>query len=348
MGLWKDAQTTPAQAVAHAVNATGLARDPVRPFVYVTDGGDSLRVFNAHTAALVRTIGGVGTQLGTVAIAPDGGHAYVLDNSVIRVVDLGTDTLSASWSLPSAILGSAPLLVIHPNGEDVVLASNGVAMAHGVVVATTDIQGALAATDDGGVVYSMTSYSPSTITAWLTSYSNANAQLYATQAMAGTNEGGSSFHGEQIAVAGDGSYLYIADYTGGCMRVDPVTLDFVARFTSPGPDPTSGVAVGASGNVACGYSPLQSDGDPDIGVFSPSGTPLASFSTPSYDNGLGGGLLVASADGLVSVGAVAGIGDLIFVPMGAPSSVGGQGLALSVRGHDALHRQVASGSSPRR
>ena len=52
VGLWKDAVDAPAQAVVPGVDALGMARDPVSPFVYVVDGTDRIQVFNAHTASL--------------------------------------------------------------------------------------------------------------------------------------------------------------------------------------------------------------------------------------------------------------------------------------------------------
>ena len=346
VGLWKDSTGATTLSTAPAVNAVGLARDPYRPLVYATTGDDRILVYNAHTALLERTITGAGVHMGSLAVAPDGARLYALDGGgIVRVIDLATGA-STAWTMPSAILDTANILVIRPNGEDVVLVGNGVAMARGNVVSTTGPQAAMAGVDEGSVVFSMDANSPSTISSWLTSWSSAGNQFFAVRAVTNANLGGSAFHGEEIALSGDGWHLYVADAVGGCMQVDPVTLAFVARFAHSGNGFTTGIATGASGNVACGYSSLETASDPVLGIFSATGSPLADFEWPTFDNGIASGLLVASSDGLVTVAPVPGTGDLLFAPMGQGTS-DGTGHALSSAARLEGLRRLAPTHRPR-
>ncbi len=342
VGLWKDASGATTLNVAQAVNAVGLARDPYRPLVYASTGDDRILVYNAHTALLERTIAGAGVHMGSLAVAPDGTRLYALDGGgIVRVIDLATGT-STAWTMPSAILDTANILVIRPNGEDVVLVGNGVAMARGTVVSTTGPQAALAGVDDGSVVFSLDGNSPSTIASWLTSWSSASNRFFAVQAVTNANLGGSAFHGEQIALSGDGWHLYVADAVGGCMQVDPVTLAFVTRFAHSGNGNTTGIATGAAGNVACGYSYMQSPSDPVFGIFSATGAALADFEPPTLYNGIAPGVLVASSDGLVTVAPALGTGELLFAPMG-PGATDGTGHAQSSPARlDGLRRLAAT------
>lgn len=323
VGLWRDADGSTQMRVAPTpggVDAIGLARDPYRPLVYASVGNDQVLVYNAHTGLLERTIAGLGTALTSLAVSPDGTRLYGVDGgTAIAVVDLTTDSLLAKWPKSTASY-ALPMQVIQPNGDDIVLLGDGTAMARGVVISTsTGLTGAIAATEDGMVAYSITPYSPSTITSWLLGYSNGTGQLQVLEANSASNLGGGSFHGEQIALSGDGGRLYVADYTGGCMQVDPISLALVSRFAQ---GRTTGVAMGTAGNVACGFSSSY-DTDPDIAVFSGAGVPLSTFATSTFGNGVLSGELAATADGLIAVGAAPGVHELLFAPMGQASGGGG-------------------------
>ena len=333
VGLWRDMNGTPQVQVVPGINAVGLARDPYRPLIYVTDGTDRVLVYNAHTATLERTISGIGAQLGAVAVAPDGTRLYALDGinramadtGSIQVVDLSTDSLLASWHLPgNGVTPGMHLAVVQPNGEDVALVSDGVAMAHGDVLSTTTgFSGAMSATDDGTVMYSFGNTTPSILTASLLGYSSATRQLVILGQKSVRDLGGDSYNGKEVAVSGDGTMLYAADATGGCMQVDPESLKLVASFTNLGQGVGShvgGVAMGTAGNVACSYFGSISLGSTAIGIFSPTGASLSSF------NGLGSdlldGQLVTTSDGLVAVDGFWMSSGLVFVPMGMPPSHG--------------------------
>lgn len=152
------------------------ATDPTGPFVYTAIGGTSVDVHNLYTGAR-ETIASVGTQLGAMAVSPDGTKLYVLDAGAnrMRVVDLLTRTTVPGWAIGAVGAYTAPL-VIRPNGVDVVLVNDGNAYraSDGLVLSSdTGLTENLGASLNGTTIFSLNrGISPATMRQYFVDYSD--------------------------------------------------------------------------------------------------------------------------------------------------------------------------------
>ncbi|HEY6354085.1 MAG TPA: hypothetical protein VIY30_06315, partial [Burkholderiaceae bacterium] len=109
----------------------------------------------------------------------------------------------------------------------------------------------------------------------------------------------SSSNGQDIAVRGDGSALYLvsgAPYE--CSRADPDTLAFVGGMPGGEAYPNN-VEVTADGRALCGIDGVYSSAD--FWVHSPAGALLGSYRVSDYAKALKTGQMVVTPDGLIVV-----------------------------------------------
>ena len=325
VGLWKSSTDVASLTALPGVDPTDIARDPWRPLAYVVDGGADVQVFNAHTATRVATFAGVGSQLVAVAVAPDGAQLYAMDasTSTIKVVDLATRQVVATWTMGQ--LGSLKfqhLAVVRPNGTDVLLVGNGTAMVNGRSLGNTGVvPGFVTAIDNGTRLYAIqANIDPTYVRSYELRWSDANGgQFFAMNSGSVSNPGGNAANGEQLAVAGDGSALALADATGGCMRLDPVTLAFQSMALAHVDGFTDAVALGAGGSIACGasMSSQATSTSTALGIYGATGATIASY--PSSLAFQTGGYMATSSDGLVllyfAFDGNTGVWSLLFAPM---------------------------------
>lgn len=100
--------TTPASQTTVTLPAisgvTGLVADPVRPYVYVTESGTDIEVYNIYTGALVNTISNAGADLRNMAVSTNGDTLYALDytdNSIVSVdLTAATPVANPAWTNP--------------------------------------------------------------------------------------------------------------------------------------------------------------------------------------------------------------------------------------------------------
>ena len=317
VALWKSATGAVAMTKLAGVSAYRLVADKIRPYVYAHNGGSSITVYNAYTTAVVATVSNVGTALGPMAVSPDGGLLYVLDTAgqAIRIVDLATLANTASWPLAQPALNAASMLVVRPNGAEVVLLGDGTAYTAGHALPSPFIYAwDMSATDDGRKVYTIdTGYSPASQSVWTLDYSEiAGGTLYATAQAAPFFSGGQS-NGAAIAVMPDGSAVYTASGAPyECESLNPVDLTFVKSL--PGADAyPNNVKVTRDGRAICGIDGAYSPGD--FWVYSAAGAVTASYKVAGYAQGLMKSQMVVTADGFV---VVVPTSDplLAFVPIG--------------------------------
>lgn len=317
VGLWKSSTAGMGMTKLNGISARRLVADKIRPYVYAHDGGGSVTVYNAYTAAVVATVSNVGNTLGAMAVSPDGSLLYVQDTTAkaLRIVDLSTMTSTATWPLASTSSEVWGMLVVRPNGAEVVLLGDGTAYTAGHALPATGILAwDMSATDDGSKVYTIdTGISPASQAVWTLDYSEiSGGTLYATVRNAPFDTGGQS-NGAAIAVTPDGSAVYAASGAPyECVALNPVDVTFVKYL--PGADAyPNNVKVTRDGRAICGIDGIYAAGD--FWVYSSAGTVTASYKVAGYARGLKESQMVVTADGFV---VVAPTDDplLAFVPIG--------------------------------
>jgi len=78
-------------SVTLTLAANDIAVNPVEPYVYAALG-NSIDVFDVHSGALLREIGGTVANLGHIAVSDDGTRLFAIDlaNSELVVLDAST------------------------------------------------------------------------------------------------------------------------------------------------------------------------------------------------------------------------------------------------------------------
>ncbi len=301
VGLWKD--STAAVASTYLSTAySSIAADTIRPYVYANNGGTTIDVYNAYTAQLVRTLTGVGSALGAMAVSPDGSLLYALDTAAgkISVVNLGTMTVASPWSLSAAAGPGTSLLAVRTNGQEVVLAGNGTAYSNGASLGNTGLNGSLTAPSDGTSVYTQDQgISPATVRAYDLDYSAISGGTLMVSLRATSTDINGSSNGGDIAVSPDGSRLYTA--TGApyvCSSVNPQTLALVGSLPGAAPYPNN-AEVTQDGRVICGINGIYSTSD--FWVYTAAGALINSYKVVGYAQGLLAGQLVVTPDSFVVV-----------------------------------------------
>ncbi|MQR00354.1 BACON domain-containing protein [Glaciimonas soli] len=329
IALWKGS-TTPTAMTQIQQAYTNIIADPIRPFVYVNNGGNSVDVYNIYTAQKTATVSALGTSLDNMTISSNGDHLYALDTSSnnLIVVNLMTPTPTKinSWSLNSSLPGQAvnmapnQILSIRPNGVEIILTNSGTEYlaSSGKPLATINTNPSsawydMAASADGKRVYLQGDTSPqiSTVSSFVYNldYSEmGGGTLFFAQ------EAAIAYDGSDIAVSADGSRLYsTAGGTSQCHQIVPDDLLLVSSLPSTGGTSPNNVKVGSDGRVYCG---ITSSGNTAtaIWVFSINGTLLTSFNIIGHGDLLDRQMAV-SGDGLI-VTALAGNSVLSIIPVG--------------------------------
>ena len=302
VAIWKSATGATTITKLNGVVASALVADKIRPYVYVNDGGTSITVYNAYTAAVVGTVSNVGVKLGPMAVSPDGSLLYAVDYSSqsLKVVDLATLTNSASWPLTQPADNVVSILAIRPNGVEVVLLGDGTAYTNGRALPSTGIVawGNMSATDDGRKVYTIdTGGSPASQVEWTLDYSEISGGVLYASAVYAPFFTGSESNGRDIAVAPDGSAVYTASgapYT--CVSLSPVDLSLV-KYMPGGDAYPNNVEVTHDNRLICGIEGYYSTSD--IWVYTPGGAIAASYKVAGYAETLRDRQMVVTPDGFV-------------------------------------------------
>jgi len=136
VGLWKGSDN--AVAIRTGVTVTTpykhLVADPVRPYVYAVNGGDTIDVYHVHTGQRISRVAQPATLLDWLAVTPDGSRLLVFDRNVSQVLkfDVGDEPRrSGEWPLawpPSTVGQDQPLIATaRPNGVDILIDGTGTA-----------------------------------------------------------------------------------------------------------------------------------------------------------------------------------------------------------------------------
>lgn len=305
VALWKGS-AAPAAMRKLASRYNRIIADPIRPFVYVHGDGGTIDVYNVYTGAQVATSAALGAALGDMAVAPNGDSLYVTDTANRTLVKVGLPGLAktAAWALPSAVDDNTHVLAIRPNGVDVVLLSNGVALAAAdgrVLGRSGPAGGVLAAPASGKTVFVQDQgISPASLGGYTVDYSEmGGGTLFSSSTLgAGWNTAGSN--GTDVAASPDGKRVYGASGAPyRCSAYQGSDLSLVGAL--PGGDAyPNNVEVDSAGRVYCGISGWYSEAD--VWVHGVDGALLKQFKFAGYAHALLARQMVVSGDGMVMVG----------------------------------------------
>ncbi len=305
VALWKGA-AAPMTTEKIAQAYSDIIADPIRPLIYVHNGGASIDVYNVYTAKKVGAIVDLGAALGSMTVSPNGDRLYAFDtaNRSLVVVDLATLTKSDVWNLVSAATRASRLKAIRQNGVEIVLVNDGSAYlaSSGVRIASTGIIGGdITATADGKRVYVQDEgFSPATVLAYDIDYSDVGEGTLRSSRIASASFINGASNGQDIAVSADGNRLYTASGAPyRCSSVSPANLSFIGSL--PGGDAyPNNIKVGSDGRVFCGISGWYSGAD--FWVHDADGVLLKSFKFAGYAKNLIERQMVVSGDGFIVVG----------------------------------------------
>jgi hypothetical protein len=304
VGLWKGA-AAPAAMAKLARSYTRIVADPIRPFVYVHADGSTIDAYNVYTGVKIATSAPLGAALADMAVSPNGDSLYVTDAANRNVIKVGLPNLAkvATWPSATGVDQYTRMLAIRPNGAEVLLLSNGDALAttDGRQLGKHPMRGVMTASSDGKQVYVLNEgISPATLTGFATDYSDmGGGTLLATQA-AGAPWDTSGENGRDVAVSRDGQRVYTAS------GAPYVCLAHQGSDLSPGPAMSGGepypdnIEVASDGRVYCGISGWYSPGD--IWMYDKDGALLKSFKFAGYARELLPRQMVVSGDGMILVG----------------------------------------------
>ncbi|PFH04686.1 hypothetical protein BCF11_5475 [Collimonas sp. PA-H2] len=311
VALWNGA-TTPTAITRINQVYTNIAADPIRPLIYVHNGGSAIDVYNVYTSQKTATLTGLGATLGNMTISPNGDKLYALDmaTSSLVAIDLATAAKINTWNLSSALTNATRIKAIRPNGVEIIITNIGSAYlaSNGKFITNTGINvGDLTATADGKKIYAQNEgISPSTTWAYSVDYSDLNggtlnvSPLAPATGVTGISSGGVMSNGADIAVSADGSRVYTANGAPyRCSSLSPVNLSFISAL--PGGDAyPNNVKVASDGRVFCGISGWYSSSD--VWVHGADGTLIRGFKFAGYAKNLLDRQMAVSGDGLMLIG----------------------------------------------
>ncbi|MBS0447932.1 MAG: hypothetical protein JSR59_18500 [Proteobacteria bacterium] len=86
VSFWKG--STDPDVVEVAQNVASMAANPVEPLAYVSDGGQTIQVYNVYSGALVRTLDKVAPSVGRLVVSSDGTKLFTVDRTNYRLLAL--------------------------------------------------------------------------------------------------------------------------------------------------------------------------------------------------------------------------------------------------------------------
>lgn len=219
VGLWIGSDAPAVESrIMHRF--TTLVADPIRPYVYVHDGGTAISIYHVYTAQLVGTVPDVAIALGSMAISTDGSRLFAYDRMEHEVVPIDLDLLLPGP--PFSIDADASVFLAYGrlNGAKLLFSGNG--RVHDVeTAAELELRfdagyygnNIVAVSQDGSHLCALDSgLSPYSINCYAFEYDEVAARLDIVGG--GSNSGhftprvGSN--GQDIALNADGTRAYVA------------------------------------------------------------------------------------------------------------------------------------------
>lgn len=124
VGFWVGS-TDPELSATIAATYSDITSDPVRPYVYLHNGGSDIDIYNVYTQELVDTISGIGTTLGDMEVNSDGSYLYVADttDSSVTYIDLNNTANRTKWISSDDMMSGFTLA--RTSGKDLLLSGRG-------------------------------------------------------------------------------------------------------------------------------------------------------------------------------------------------------------------------------
>ena len=318
VALWKGT-LTPTANVTLPQSYAKVVADPLRPLVYLHNGGALVDIYNIYSGKKVGQLPGFSGTLGDMAISANGDQLYLLDidAGVIAAIDLNTRLAVSRWPLASAADKSTRLKVIRPNGTQMLVLSNGNAFltASGKALSLPLQGGSLAASGDGKrLLQQSENNSGVQITSLSVDYAELGGGTLFTAKIPAASHASAGAQGQAIAMSADGSRIYTASSAPTlCSALNPADLG-VLYYLPSGTIAPNNIVVASDSRVYCGVASKTSPYD--VWVYGDGSTVLLTRLKFSA----GGGQLLPrqlaiSGDGFIAIG-VTDDGGATLVPVG--------------------------------
>ncbi len=193
-----------------SLDYTEITADPIRPYVYMHNGGTDIDVYNVHTANYATTISNVGTQLLDMEVSTDGSTLFVADpvNTDIVPVDLDTYAVGTAWDAS----GADWLAYGRVDNKDLVFTSNGVVFDVDTGTALpnnfTSSIGTVNVSQNGEKLGILTGFYPARFKCYRMDYSELGDGKLTMLSLGSVDTGGSVPY--DIALTQDGTLAYVA------------------------------------------------------------------------------------------------------------------------------------------
>lgn len=297
IGLWISSSDT--NNLTLRSSSTHMQPDPIRPYLYLHDGGDQINIRNTYTGNVVSTIDLPDSQLGSMITSHDGKTLFVFDefNHTLVSIDLDTHTKSTDWY---SVVNVMSLAYMRPEGIPTVFASTGTTLFGYPIGSQTRISTYIDLHDyidtslsNNLICGTETGLSPNSVSCYRVNlaYNNNNLGFSLTNVFAG-NIGS---YGRDIAVSPDGSKVYVASGSPYIFSVIRITNEGTSIYQLNGSSYPNNVDVADSGAFVGGVSTYS--GSTDIWTYDENNTPLNSFRLTNDDNTLEDRQLYWSGDG---------------------------------------------------
>jgi hypothetical protein len=301
VGLWVGASAPTSQhSIPEAFQV--IETDPVRPYVYVHNGGGTLRVYNIYTGSLVTSLTDVASNLGAMTISSDGSTLYALDTIARRIVpvDLVTLTPGSPWALSDTT--STAMAYTRPNGQGMVLTNGGKIFEAKTGAAFPSVTGGintsaslLSASLDGSLFCGLTSgyyYYYYSLYCYGLRYTEASGGAVTFSARP-SSPYGVSYGGMDVAINHDGSRVYVAAESSYITVHDGQTMNVLSSLAAD--YYTNAVEVGPDNRL---YASTNSPyGSKDVWVYNNAGASQGSYRTAGYYRSVLSRQLKVSGDG---------------------------------------------------
>lgn len=294
VALWKGSADP--TAISSAVAYTHVQTDPIRPYAYVHNGGDSITVRNVYTGGVVNTWTSIGTTLGAMTVSDDGTYLYVVDtsNANVVIVDLDTGEVTNTIAVGS---NTALLTYARPAGHPILIAGDG-QVYDGL---TGDNHGALSNTSgrtfgtsaDGKNVCALNmGYSPWSLSCHTLGYSSLGTG--AVVSLSSRSLRGDGGNGKDVALNADGSRVYVASGAPYSFTVlDGADLSYLESLT--GAAYPNNVEIASNGTVVGAANVWY--GPYDLWVYDESGAEVSKQYLSGYAKSIRDRQVHISGDG---------------------------------------------------
>lgn len=320
VSLWKGS-AAPTAARQASLPYTNVVSDPLRPYAYLHNGGAVIDVYNVYTGQKEASITGFSAHLGDMAVTPNGDSLYVVDvdNARVTVVNLATRAIRQQLVLPTAGTKATRIKVLHPNGVEMLLLSDGqlflTATGKRLGVLPLSTGGTLAASSDGKRVTQQDEGNASvTHTSVKVDYAALSGGTLFAAKLAPASHSSPGSQGGDVWVSNDGKLVYSAAATPKlCVIMNGPDLGILG-YMSIGDAAPNNIEVALDGRIFCGGAARA--GSSDIYMYDSTGAKmLQQYKLSTTGRQLLPRQMVVSGDGWMIV-AITDDNVVTFLPIG--------------------------------